>query len=74
MSGTMTVDAPEGTRTFSWNGQPKERAAAKAEFDALMKTGAYLAYSVESPGKASAIREFDPELEDVRLSPRLVGG
>lgn len=71
---TMTVDAPEGTKTYSWNGEPEARAEAKKEFEERMATGAYLAYSVESPGKASQIKDFDPEVENIVLSPRLVGG
>lgn len=75
MGGTMNVDAPEGTKTFVWNGVPGEREAVKAEFEALMSTGGYPAY-VEAPGKPTAIRDFDeaPEASEIRLTPRLMGG
>ena len=71
---TMTVDAPDGTKTYTSNGKPKDRAAVKAEFDALMSSGSYLAYAVEAPGKATAIREFDPEAQEIVLTPQLAGG
>lgn len=64
-----------GDSKFMWD--PKsadEVAAAKAQFDALKKKG-YIAFTVDKKGeKGELIREFDPELEKIIMTPPLAGG
>lgn len=59
-----------------------DREAAKSEFESRVKSGAYMATVVDSPGKAHAVRSF-AEVEEVekqkgvvevRISPAIVGG
>ena len=82
MTGLLAVVTPAGTETFEWNGDPVDRAAAKTEFEARMKTGTYLA-SVRLGEKSwSQVRSFS-EVElveqergkvEAKISPALVGG
>ena len=82
MTGLLQVVTPAGTETFEWNGNPVERAAAKTEFEARMKTGTYLASVKLGPKAWSQVRSFS-EVEqyekeqgsvEARISPALVGG
>lgn len=81
-TGTLKVTTPKGTDTFSWNGIPKERAAARATFERLMASGNYLASVVDAPGRQTQIRTFDEAEQvekqkgvvEVRMTPAIVGG
>lgn len=81
-TGVLKVVTPTETKTLRWNGVPEDKAAAKAEFEKRMATGAYLATVVDSPKSSTQVRTFD-EIEAVekerglveaRISPALVGG
>lgn len=82
VTGTLKVVTPEGITPYTWNGNPVERAEARAAFDELMKTGAYMATVVEGPKNATQIRSFDEAeiiekergVVEVRVSPALAGG
>ena len=82
-TGTLMVISPSGTDVFEWNGIQADRDKAKAEFDARMETGNYLA-SAGMVGARSRdqVRSFS-EVEqmekqfgqvEVQISPALVGG
>lgn len=80
-TGTLDVVAGGTTKTYSWNGNVKDRAVAKAAFTEAVLAGG-LAIVQDSPGKARQVRSFR-EVEQaeqergevsVQVSPALVGG
>lgn len=70
---TMLVSSPgEGTRRVEWDPADKEAVAkVKEDFDSLI--GHNFGY-VKTPGGYEQTREFVPEAEEIRITPRLVGG
>lgn len=81
-TGVLDVVTATGTRRYEWNGNPVDRAAARAAFDEMMKTGSFLAVIHDEPQKAHQIRTFD-EIEQVeeergvvsaQIGTALVGG
>lgn len=64
-----------GDSRFMWSrSTPAEVDAARAQFDSLRAKG-YLAYTVRGDGgKGEVIREFDPSLERIIMTPPLAGG
>lgn len=77
-TGTMKVlDRKLGDRQISWDkGKPKEIEDARSSFDFLVKQQKYFAYEVDPMNnkKGKQVREFDPSLESLILTPPLVGG
>lgn len=78
---TMKVFHPvTGTENYNWNGKADDpdRVVAAAKFQEYMGMGIFLAYATVGTDpetrKATQIREFDPELENITLTPRLAGG
>lgn len=78
----VTVNRPDQVQTFSCNGIPEERAAARAEFDKIMKSRQYFAFVETAPGRGEQVRSFD-EIEklekqlgtvNVNVQPALQGG
>lgn len=71
----LAVMDGSGDSKFMWDPKNEvEVAAAKAQFDALKKKG-YIAFTVDKKGeKGEIIREFDPELEKIIMTPPLAGG
>lgn len=81
-TGVLKVVLPVGEETFEWNGIPKERAQARAEFEKRMGNGQFLATVVDAPGQRSQVRSF-AEIEKIEkergevfvvMTPALVGG
>jgi hypothetical protein len=76
--GTLTVAVPGETKTLTWNGKPEDQQVAREEFERLVGRGTHFAYVVTDKGRstqsAEQIRQFDPEVEDIVVTPRLVGG
>lgn len=75
--GQMAVmDPSAGDLKIIWDpGNKAEVKAAKDQFDALLKKGGHLAYTVDAKGgKGTQIREFDPKAEKIILAPALRGG
>jgi hypothetical protein len=86
MDGDVGTEVPKGKHLlaamdktgdskFMWDPKNKDEvAAAKAQFDALKKKG-YIAFTVDKKGdKGEIIREFDPELEKIIMTPPIAGG
>jgi hypothetical protein len=73
--GLLQFMSEEGDTRVIWDpDNPDEVAAAKAQFDTLVKKG-YQAYRVRRGGeKGERVREFDPTMERVILAPATVGG
>jgi hypothetical protein len=70
------LDVRAGDLRLIWDRtKPDEVAAARAAFDSL-KAKRYLAYRVgEKEGeKGAMVRDFDPAVERLIMSPPLVGG
>jgi len=70
------LDAQAGDLRIIWDRtKPDEVAAARAAFDSL-KAKRYLAYRVgdKEGQKGALVRDFDPQLERLIMSPPLVGG
>jgi hypothetical protein len=69
------MDVSLGDLKINWDSKSKDEIdAAREQFNSMKKKG-YLAYAVKrdgSPGKQ--ITEFDPDLELIIMSPKLVGG
>lgn len=82
VTGTLDVLGPRGVKTFTWNGNVKDRETAQAAFTELMKSGSYLAVVHDSPGKSHQVRDFDEVLNiekergsvSAQISPGLAGG
>lgn len=81
-TGTLDVVLPTEIKTFEWNGDVKDRQAAREAFEGMMRDGYYLAVVSDGPKKAHQVRTFD-EIEEVerergtvtaRISTALVGG
>lgn len=82
-TGLLTIKRETGTtEEFTWNGDVKDRAAAKAAFEAAMAGGGKLAVAFDSPGKGKQVRSFE-EIEQIekergvvsaQISTGLVGG
>lgn len=66
--------------THVWNGEPEQRAEVERIFNEHMATNLFLAYSssVTAEGAPAPphneIKEFDPEVEHITLTAKLVGG
>lgn len=66
-----------GDTKLKWDPNiPEEVEAARKMFNEMTKTKRYLAFSVnkKDAGKGEQIREFDPSIKAMILSPALVGG
>ena len=82
VTGVLEVLTPAGIETFHWNGDPVDRAKARTEFEARMRTGMYLATVATGPKSKTQIRIFaeaeqierEKGLVEVTISPALVGG
>jgi hypothetical protein len=81
--GSMRIiDFRGDVRNYAWNGNPADRAIARAAFKALSVTGSFLAATVDAPGRMTQVRSFD-EIEateartgtvEVEVTRPLVGG
>ncbi len=71
----MSIMDATGDHKIIWDTEDAESvAAAKETFDRLRAKG-YLAYTVKKGGdKGEIVREFDPTLEKLILSPPMAGG
>lgn len=82
-TGTIEIHQGSGSReVYAWNGNPEDRAQARAAFEAAMKRGSVFAAAVVSPGRATQVRTFE-QIEDiertqgqvtVQVNPALRGG
>ena len=74
--GTLSVLDREGDTRITWDAENEDEVnAARTMFESLKKKG-FSAYSVKGKKgeKGELIREFDPELEMIIMSPQMVGG
>lgn len=65
-----------GHSKFMWDAANEaEVEGARAQFNALKKKG-YIAYRVDKKGESTGeiVREFDPEIEKLIMSPPMRGG
>lgn len=70
----LSVMDSSGDRQVTWQpDNPSEVAAAKAIFDAVKRRG-YLVYSQPAGGSGVAVRQFDPNAEDLIAVPPIVAG
>ena len=70
----LSVMDSSGDRQVTWQpDNPSEVAAAKAIFDAVKRRG-YLVYSQPVGGSGVAVRQFDPNAEDLIAVPPIVAG
>lgn len=75
MTGSLKVLDSSGHTTTEWDvAEPRTVQEAEKEFNRLMAFNGFLAYSVEAPGKARQIREFEPEATEIIVHQPLVGG
>lgn len=72
----------EAEQRFEWNGNPEDRAVARAAFDRMLAEGGIFASVVDSPGRSTQVRSFD-EVEAIerergtvtaKVSRQVVGG
>ena len=70
MSELRVMDETGDSR-YPWT--PEDSEGARELFNKL-KTRGYLLYEVHGEGKATVIRDFDPEATTVVAVPRIVGG
>lgn len=71
------LDRKLGDRRISWDkGKPAEVEDARSSFDYLVREKKYFAYVLDDATnkKGKQVREFDPTLENLILTPPLVGG
>lgn len=72
--GEIRVLDDSGDTRIEWNSHSREEVdAARNMFDSLIKKG-YSAYSVKRGLKDELITRFDPALEMIVMTPRIVGG
>jgi hypothetical protein len=74
--GVLTTLDREGDTKIIWDPENEDEvAAARQLFDSL-KEKRFVAYSVtgKKGEKGEVIKEFDPELEMIIMSPPMVGG
>lgn len=74
--GEMAVMGRKGDTRVIWNPRdPDEVAAARAQFDTLVKEKRFLAFRVNTTGgKGEQITEFDAEAEKLIIAPPMAGG
>lgn len=75
MTGEMAILDNTGHSRLIWDANsPDEVEAARETFNRLKKKG-YLAYSVKEGGDAGEVlREFNPNVGKMILSPPMAGG
>jgi hypothetical protein len=74
MAELCVMNTTGDTKTIWDKNNPDEVAAARATFDALKKKK-YLAFSVASGGKKGELMTtFDPNAEQIIMSPPVAGG
>lgn len=72
---SLCVMGPSGDTKTIWDkNKPDEVAAARQQFNTLRQKG-YLAFRVQPGGKpGEQVFEFDPNAEQIILSPPVAGG
>jgi hypothetical protein len=76
--GVLRILGPGGDDRHEWDpDDPEQVRALREQFDDLVASGS-LAWSTtradREPGTATAIREFDPDADQIVVSPRMRGG
>lgn len=71
----MKVLDASGDRKYTWD--PKvatEVKEAKSVFDGLIRDNQYLAFGLKGTGETTPLQKFDPEQEEVIMTPQLSVG
>ncbi len=75
MQSEMRVLNHTGDLRYMWDKDKKAEVEATEKIFKEMKSKGYLAYTVDKDGeKGRVIRDFDPKLERIIMTPQMIGG
>jgi hypothetical protein len=75
MKGIIKVLDSNGHTTVEWNESEEQIATAKEVFDNQVAAG-YMAFVIDQRDKSKGrlLTEFDPEAEEILITPPIYGG
>jgi hypothetical protein len=75
VSELAVMDRDKGDAKYFWDRHNRDEVEVARRAFAGMKAKGYLAYKLDASGnKGEVIREFDPDAEQIIMSPQSVGG